>query len=219
MAENVARTQVVLVIPAAAGAGPSVAACAAEAARAAPVATVILELPPQDPMAAPELAPVVAAIQALGIATLIAGDASLARVVKADGVHIPASKSAAAAYREARDILGARSIVGIDAGRTRHDAMTVGEEGADYVAFGIPAHVEDRQTARARRLELIAWWSEIFEIPCIACDVETPDDARDLAEAGADFIAVHMPSTLIKSSTADMLSPFAEAITDAAPVA
>ncbi len=219
MAENVSRTQVVLVIRAAAGAGPSLAGCAADAVRTAPIATVILEPDTQSPMAAPELAPVVAAIQALGIATLIAGDAALARVVKADGVHIPASKAAAATYREAREILGTRFIVGIDAGRTRHDAMTVGEEGADYVAFGIPAHVEDRQTARARRLELIAWWSEIFEIPCIACDVETPEEAGSLAAAGADFIAVRVPDTLLTSGTANMLSPFAEAITATAPVA
>lgn len=219
MAENVARTQVVLILPAAAGNGPSLASFAADAARAIPVATVILDPDPTNPMAAPELAPAVSAIQALGIATLIAGDAALARVVKSDGVHIPPSKAATAAYREARDILGTRFIAGIDAGRTRHDAMTVGEEGADYVAFGIPAHVEDRDTARTRRLELIAWWSEIFEIPCIACDVDTPEDARDLAAAGADFIAVRVPATLLTSGAATYLLPFATAITAAATAA
>ena len=200
-----------------AGAGPDLASCAAEAARLAPVATVIIEPDPENPILAPELAPAVRDIQAFGIATLIAGDAVLARVVKADGIHVPASKTAHAAYSEARESLGTRFIVGVDVGRTRHDAMTLAEEGADYVAFGIPAHVEDRETARDRRLELIAWWAEIFQIPCIACDVDTPEDASELAAAGADFIAVRIPSTLLASGVKSVLTPFAAAVTNAAP--
>lgn len=174
------------------------------------IATVALEADESDPISPGELADAVAAIQAAGIATLISGDAGLARIVKADGVHLPPSKSALTAYREAREILGGRFIVGVDAGRTRHDAMVLGEEGADYIAFGIPAHVEDRETARNRRLELIRWWSEIFEPPCVAFDVETPDDARDLAEAGADFIAVRVPADVPATALAGFLTPFAQ---------
>lgn len=217
MAEKQLRTQIVLVLAAPAGSGPDLARCAAEAARLAPIATIVIEPELENPMAAPELAPAVEQIQALGIATLISGDAALARVVKADGVHLPASKTASAAYHEAREILGTRFIVGIDVGRTRHDAMTLGEEDADYIAFGIPSHVEDRETARDRRLELIAWWSEIFQIPCIAFDVDRPEDASDLAGAGADFIAVRVPSDRLKSGIAGLLSPFAAAITASAP--
>ena len=33
---------------------------------------------------------------------------------------------------------GDRGIIGVDAGISRHDAMTVAEAGADYVAFGAP---------------------------------------------------------------------------------
>ena len=71
--------------------------------------------------------------------------------------------------------------------------MTLGEAGADYVGFGIPAHVEDRETARGRRLELVEWWSEIFEIPCVALDVDALADAAALAAAGADFVALQLP--------------------------
>jgi thiamine-phosphate pyrophosphorylase len=99
-----------------------------------------------------------------------------------------------ARYGEARDILGGRFIVGADAGRSRHDAMTLGEAGADYVGFGIPAHVEDRESARSRRLELVGWWSEIFEVPCVAFDVETAEEAARLAAAGADFVALRAPA-------------------------
>lgn len=180
------------------------------------IATVVLEADQSDPVSPGELAAAVAAIQAAGIATLISGDAGLARIVKADGVHLPPSKSALTAYREARDILGGRFIVGVDVGRTRHDGMVLGEEGAEYIAFGIPAHVEDRETARNRRLELIRWWSEIFEPPCVAFDVETPDDARELAEAGADFIAVQVPADVPATALAGFLTPFAQIVSGTA---
>ena len=139
--------------------------------------------------------PLVELAQGKGIAALVTGDAQLARTLRADGVHLPWSKEIVARYGEAREILGGRFIVGADAGRSRDDAMTLGEAGADYVGFGIPAHVEDRETARERRLELVAWWSEIFEVPCVAFNVEADEDAGLLAQAGADFVALRAPAT------------------------
>jgi thiamine-phosphate pyrophosphorylase len=138
--------------------------------------------------------PLVELAQQNGVAALIEADAQLARTLRADGVHLPVSKDIIASYGEARDIVGGRFIVGADAGRSRDDAMTLGEANADYIAFGIPAFVEDRATARERQRELIAWWSEIFEVPCVALDVETLADAGELAKAGADFVALRLPS-------------------------
>lgn len=134
--------------------------------------------------------PLVELAQAKDVAALIEGDAQLARTLRADGVHLPWSKDIAARYAEARDILGTRFIVGADVGRSRHDAMSIAEDGADYIGFGIPPHVEDRLAAADRRLELISWWSEIFEVPCVAFDVESAEDAVMLAAAGADFVAM-----------------------------
>jgi thiamine-phosphate pyrophosphorylase len=130
------------------------------------------------------------AAQGEGVAALIEGDAQLARTLRADGVHLPWGNDPGGRYREAREILGTRGIVGADAGKSRHEAMALGEAGADYVGFGIPPHVEDRQTARERRLGLVGWWSEIFEVPCVAFNVDTLAEASDLARAGADFVAL-----------------------------
>jgi thiamine-phosphate pyrophosphorylase len=74
--------------------------------------------------------------------------------------------------------------------------MLLGEAGAEYVGFGIPSHVEDRAVAAARRLDLVAWWSEIFEPPCVGFDVDSVEDAGALAAAGADFIAVPLGAEL-----------------------
>ena len=138
-------------------------------------------------------------IKKRGITALIADEPELVRTVKADGVHVSWNKDPASTFASARATLGERYVVGADAGRSRHDAMVLGEAGADYVAFGIPAHVEDRTTAEHRQCDLIAWWSEIFEVACVASDVERPDQANHLAQAGADFICVTVPTELTTS--------------------
>jgi thiamine-phosphate pyrophosphorylase len=174
------------------------AASAEETLRAALVAAdaaaIVFAAAAERELEVGTVAPLVAAAQAHGAAALVEGDARLARTAKADGVHVPWSKAPLAAYAEARGILGARAMIGGDAGRSRHDAMQLGEAGADYVGFGIPAHVEDRAAAAARRLELVAWWSEIFEVPVVAFGVGSAAEASALAAAGADFVAARVPS-------------------------
>jgi thiamine-phosphate pyrophosphorylase len=160
----------------------------------ADVAALLITPGTGTPLDASAARPLVALAQAKGVAALIESDAALARTLRADGVHLPWNKDIVARYGEAREIIGGRFIVGADAGRSRDDAMILGEAGADYVGFGIPQHVEDRDAARARRLELVAWWAEIFEVPCVAFDVDAVQDAAELAAAGADFVALRMPA-------------------------
>lgn len=59
--------------------------------------------------------------------------------------------------------------------------MVLAEQGADYVAFGGPA---------AQTAELVAWWAELIEVPCVAWDVSSLTQAREAARLGADFVAV-----------------------------
>ncbi|MGC2410176.1 MAG: thiamine phosphate synthase [Methyloceanibacter sp.] len=118
------------------------------------------------------------------VAFLIENDAGRAERLGADGIHIAAD---VAFYRQAHDHLGQRSIIGAGCIASRHDAMIMAELGVDYVAFG-PAKANE--AARDRRAELIAWWTEIFEVPCVAWDVETAEEAERLAGLGADFIAL-----------------------------
>ncbi len=164
----------------------------ARALDAAEFATVLIEGSEALPLDVQSALPLIEYAQSKNVAALIAGDAQLARTCRADGVHLPWSKAPAAAYAEAREILGNRFIVGVDAGRSRHDAMELGETGADYVGFGIPPHVEDLEKAISRRYELASWWAEIFEIPVVALDVRSEADARQLAGAKVDFIAIRL---------------------------
>jgi thiamine-phosphate pyrophosphorylase len=156
--------------------------------------------------------PLVELAQRAGAAALIADDATLSRSLRADGVHLGISFDPAGAYAEARKVLGARGIIGFDAGISRDDAMTLAEEGAEYVAFGAPLDLLDLDKARARRADLIAWWAEIFEVPCVAFDVESAEAAEAMARAGADFVAVTLPAGEPPAASRDLVVGIATAI-------
>jgi thiamine-phosphate pyrophosphorylase len=192
--------------------GAEAAAALTAGLAAAPISSVLLRPKPGIAFDAGTVKTLVALAQKQGVAALIEDDASLARMIKADGVHLTWSKDPLKRYREAREAAGERAIIGGDAGRSRDDAMSLGEAGADYIAFGIPAHVEDRATAEARQCALANWWSEIFEVPCVACDVATSEQARALAEAGADFITVTITSEMPASEAASRVTAYASAI-------
>jgi len=119
--------------------------------------------------------------QGRDIAFLIEDRVDLVPVVGTDGVHL----SLPVAYDEARRRLGSDMVVGV-ACSTRDDAITVAENGADYVAFG---GFDDRSPAAAT-IDLAEWWSEIMTVPCVAAGCASARDAARLTVAGADFIAL-----------------------------
>ena len=123
-------------------------------------------------------------VQASGLACLIEHDAGLAERLGADGLHIDADSEA---YTAARKLLGESANIGVLCGLGRHDAMQLAELGADYVAFGPKS--ESIIDAIDQYADLIAWWSEIFVVPCVAWNVETAEQAAKFAALGADFVA------------------------------
>lgn len=167
------------------------AAARIEAARSSgAIASLLLRTQKHDPCNTPQLKSLVEKLHQDETIVMVEDDAALAQDLQADGVHVGWSENSLEAYQKARLKLGASALIGADAGRSRHVAMQLGEAGADYVAFGIPEHVDDKATARQRQLDLITWWAEIFEPACIAFDTTTSDDIAHLAAAGADFIAL-----------------------------
>jgi thiamine-phosphate pyrophosphorylase len=123
-------------------------------------------------------------VQASGLACLVENDAGLAERLGADGLHLDAD---AGTYAAARKLLGESASIGALCGLERHDAMLLAEQGADYVAFGPKA--ESIIDAIDQYADLIAWWSEIFVVPCVAWNVETAEQAAKFATLGADFVA------------------------------
>jgi thiamine-phosphate pyrophosphorylase len=124
-------------------------------------------------------------VQGRGLACLVETDAGLAARLGADGVHIDADPRI---YAEARKRLGETASIGAACGFSRHDAMLLAELGADYIAFG-PKAAQGSIDAIDQPADLIAWWSEIFVVPCVAWNVDSAEEAARFAALGADFIA------------------------------
>jgi len=135
-------------------------------------------------------APLQAICAAHDVAFIVNDSVSLAKRLKADGVHLGQDDGSP---REAREELGREAQIGVTCHASRHMAMDAGEAGADYVAFGAfyPSTTKDKgPDAEVPDLELLEWWSQIFEIPCVAIGGITPDNCAPLILAGADFLAV-----------------------------
>jgi thiamine-phosphate pyrophosphorylase len=193
-------------------AGPDAPERLSAALEAAELAAALIVPAPGQELDAAAARPLVDIAKKAGVAALILGDAQLARALGADGVHLGTLKDLQVAYRAAREQLGRGTVVGVDAGISRHAAMLLAEAGADYVGFGAPAHLKDREKARARRAELISWWADIFQVPCVAFDVDNAAEAATLATRGADFVAVTLTSGLSPAATHDMVRDIAAAV-------
>ena len=205
--EETREARLVIAIEAGSGAVERLTAVLA----AVPVASVIVSA--NGAVGASDVAPLVAAGQARGVAVLVASDVELARAVKADGVHVAPGDDSKGPFEAARAALGGQAIIGGDAGRSRHEAMTLGELGADYVAFGVPGFVKDRATAFARQRDLIEWWAEIFEVPSVAMDVATREQAVALVEAGADFVCLSLEGGLTVADAVDRARDWSTGLT------
>jgi thiamine-phosphate pyrophosphorylase len=59
---------------------------------------------------------------------------------------------------------------------------------------------------------MIAWWAPLFEVPCVAFDVETGEEAARLAAAGADFLAVALPAEVAPPALRERLAGIARAM-------
>ncbi len=113
--------------------------------------------------------------------------ADLAKAVAADGVHLGQGDGD---MRAARALLGADAQIGITCHGSRHLAMEAGEAGADYVAFGAFYPSQTKVPPSMADIELLKWWAQMMEVPCVAIGGITPENAPPLIDAGADFIAV-----------------------------
>ena len=124
--------------------------------------------------------------QARDVAFILNDDAALAARLGCDGAHLGQSDGD---HAGARMLLNGK-ILGITCHASRHLAMTAGEHGADYVAFGAFFPTDTKRTEHVADIALLEWWSEMMEIPSVAIGGITAENCAPLVRAGADFLAV-----------------------------
>ncbi|MBM6579663.1 thiamine phosphate synthase [Microvirga sp. BT689] len=187
MADTAARLYLITPVLEDASFAPQLAeACATKA-----VAAILLRLAPADERTlinqVKALAPVA---QEHGAAVIVTTEAKadLAAIAArggADGVHLTGGP---ALLREMRDRLKSERAIGVGGIRTKDDAMSFGEAGADYLLFGEP-RPDGSLPSLESVVERAAWWAEIFETPCAAY-APSLEAVEPLAATNAEFIAL-----------------------------
>jgi thiamine-phosphate pyrophosphorylase len=124
---------------------------------------------------------------ARGVAVILNDRPDLAASLGCDGVHVGQDDASLA---EARRIVGKDRMVGVTCHDSLHLAMEAAEGGADYVAFGAFFPTTTKEAPTRADPELLTGWQEAMLTPCVAIGGITVPTARELAAAGADFLAV-----------------------------
>ena len=152
---------------------------------AADVAAVLVRLAESSERALIDRAEAMAAVvQRHDVALVLDGRPEIVARAGADGAHLTGIQTFAAAFA----MLKPDRIAGAGGLRSRHDAMLAAETGADYVMFG-DADRNGRRPDFEDLQERLTWWTELFEIPCVAY-AATKDEVEPLARTGADFVAL-----------------------------
>ncbi|MGH1465421.1 MAG: thiamine phosphate synthase [Cognatishimia sp.] len=119
------------------------------------------------------------------IALVINEHVLLAERLGLDGVHLT---DGARSVRKVRKDLGDDAIVGSFCGASRHDGLTAGESGADYISFG-PVAATPLGDGTVADHELFDWWSQVVELPVVAEGALDIDIVRKLAPV-TDFFGI-----------------------------
>lgn len=122
-----------------------------------------------------------AAAQAAGIAVLLEDRPDQVAATGADGLHVTLTEKGPR-LKDLRTRFGPDVILGAGCGASRHLAMTAGEQGADYVGFG-------EVDGTAADPDILAWWQAVMTPPQVAFGALDLAAVRQLAAAGADFVA------------------------------
>ena len=124
--------------------------------------------------------------KARGALFIVNDDATLARDVAADGVHLGEDDGDLAA---ARALLGAQALIGVSCYDDFARAQKLVAQGADHVAFG--SFFESAVKPGARRAEVsLLTQARTLGVPIVAIGGITADNAPALIRAGTDVIAV-----------------------------
>lgn len=149
-----------------------------------------------------------------GVNVLMNDRPDLVDAIGADGAHIGQDDMD---YFSSRDLLGGDAIIGVTCHNAKSLAFEAAGAGADYVAFGAFFDTPTKKAKTRADLEILQWWQEAVEIPSVAIGGITVDNAKQVIDAGADFIAVCSGVWDYKDGPAKAVSQLSALCSDSPP--
>lgn len=141
--------------------------------------------------------------------------------VGADGVHLGQDDLLQWPLDKARAQIGPDGVIGVSCHDSSHLAMSAGERGADYVAFGAFHPTQSKSPEALAKygtptIEMLGWWYDYTVLPCVAIGGMTPTNCAPIVTAGADFIAaitaIWQPPKGPKAAVADFNKAIKQAL-------
>ena len=118
---------------------------------------------------------------------IVNDDVMLAKSIKADGIHLGEHDKK---IEESRDFLGPESIIGASCYNRIDLARKAYQTGANYVAMGAFFPSTNKPNAVNAEFDLIKRVKMEIPLPVVAIGGITPQNAKKIVEAEADYIAV-----------------------------
>jgi thiamine-phosphate pyrophosphorylase len=118
---------------------------------------------------------------------IINDDPQLAAQIGADGGHLGKDD---ADIKQARELLGEQTIIGVSCYNSLPLAIQAQSQGANYVAFGRFFSSASKPSATPADINLLTNARSQINIPIVAIGGITPENAGQLVTAGADCLAV-----------------------------
>lgn len=142
--------------------------------------------PAGDALRREQAVELIALCRRYGVPMIVNDDVALAASIDADGLHLGGDDGDVA---QARAALGAHAIIGASCYDSSALAIDAVQRGASYVAFGAFHPSPTKPHARRASPSLLRDAASLG-VPRVAIGGITPSNARALADAGADLIAV-----------------------------
>ena len=122
-----------------------------------------------------------------GAISIINDDIELAKIVKADGVHIGTDDDE---LSYARQELGEQKIIGVSCYADLSLAEQAVADSADYVAFGSIFSSPTKPQAPIAGLDILRQAKQSLRVPIVAIGGITLDNLDDVVSSGADAVAI-----------------------------
>lgn len=118
---------------------------------------------------------------------IVNDNVELAKELQADGVHIGRDDGDP---RQARATLDQRAVLGLSCYNNLDQALEAQAGGVDYVAFGSVFPTTSKKNTVHASLDLIKVAKKRLDVPVAVIGGITPDNGKQLIDAGADLLAV-----------------------------
>lgn len=107
--------------------------------------------------------------------------------VGASGVHVGTDDLKISKIRQMVDD---SFVIGASCYNSRDMAMKAGEEGANYISFGAFFPTSTKIARATASIEILSWANEMLNLPIVTIGGINNENAKDLVQNGADFLAV-----------------------------